>query len=136
VLQSTEQCSATLGMLQKHFGIARHVRELVIRPHAKYHNHFNRFDNATVSSIVRQVAGAKVADAMCLDALVKFQWDAEEMPFFEDMWFALRLGCVSRTMLTLMAYDLINPRNAMQVSAIALYRHFDWVISSQSPKPC
>ena len=108
VLQSTEQCSVTLGMLQKHFEIARHVRELVIRPHAKYHNHFNPFDNPTVSSIVRQVAGARVADAMCLDALVKFQWDAEEMPFFQDMWFALRLGCVSTTTLTFIPYHLIN----------------------------
>ncbi|KAF8800240.1 hypothetical protein BYT27DRAFT_6840104 [Phlegmacium glaucopus] len=88
LLQSAEQCSVTLGMLQRRFDIARHVRELIIRPQAKYHNHFNAFDNATVSSVVRQVAGA-----MCLDALAKFEWDAEDMPFFEDMWFALRLGC-------------------------------------------
>ena len=93
VLHSTEQCIFTLGMLQRRFDIARHVRELVIRPQAK---HFNASDNAAVSSIVQQVAGA-----MCLDALVKFQWDAEEMPLVEDMWFALRLGCVLRGMLAL-----------------------------------
>ena len=89
VLQSAEQCSLTLGMLRRRFDIARHVRELVIRPRTKYNNHFTASDNASVSSIVRQLAGT-----MCLDALVKFQWDAEEMPFYEDMWFALRLGCV------------------------------------------
>lgn len=89
VLQSAEQCSVTLGMLQQRFDIARHVRQLVIKPQAKYHNRFTVSDNATASSVVRQVAGS-----MCLDALVKFQWDAEEMPFFEDMWFALRLGYV------------------------------------------
>ena len=74
-------------MLQRRFDIARHVRELIIRPQVKCHS--NSFDNATASSVVRRVAGT-----MCLDALVKFQWDADEMPFFEDMWFALRLGCV------------------------------------------
>lgn len=89
VLHSAEQCVVTLAMLQRRLDIARHVRELVIRPQAKYH-HFSLSDNIAVSSAVRQVAGA-----MCLDALVKFQWDAEEMPFLEDMWFALRLGCVS-----------------------------------------
>ncbi|KAF9010720.1 hypothetical protein BDQ17DRAFT_1322512 [Cyathus striatus] len=26
-------------------------------------------------------------------ALVKFVWDADEMPYHEDMWFALRIGC-------------------------------------------
>ena len=87
VLHSTEQCTVTLGMLHRRADIARHVRELVIRPQAKHHNRFNTSDNAVVSSIVQQVASA-----MCLDALVRFQWDAEEMPFFEDMWFALRLG--------------------------------------------
>jgi len=96
VLQSAEQCSVTLGMLQRRFDIARHVRELIIRPQVKYHDHFSSFENATASAVVRQIAGA-----MCLDALVKFQWDAEEMPFYEDMWFALRLGCVSRAMLAL-----------------------------------
>ena len=91
VLHSAEQCAVTLAMLQRRLDIARHVRELVIRPQAKYH-HFSPSDNLDVSSAVRQVAGA-----MCLDALVKFQWDAEEMPFLEDMWFALRLGCVSES---------------------------------------
>ena len=96
MLHSTEQCIVTLGMLQRRFDIARHVRELVIRP--QENNRFDASDNIVVSSVVRQVAGA-----MCLDALVKFQWDAEEIPFFDDMWFALRLGCVLRDMLALRA---------------------------------
>lgn len=93
VLHSAEQCAVTLAMLHRRLDIARHVRELVIRPRAKYH-HFSLSDNLAVSSVVRRVAGA-----MCLDALVKFQWDAEEMPFLEDMWFALRIGCVSKSRL-------------------------------------
>ena len=90
VLHSAGQCAVTLAMLHRRLDIARHVRELVIRPQSKYH-HFSPSDNLAVSSVVRRVAGA-----MCLDALVKFQWDAEEMPILEDMWFALRLGCVSQ----------------------------------------
>ena len=93
MLHSAEQCAVTLAMLHRRLDIARHVRELVIKPQAKYH-HFGPSDNLAVSSAVRRVAGA-----MCLDALVKFQWDAEEMPFLEDMWFALRLGCVSKSCL-------------------------------------
>ena len=90
MLHSAEQCAVTLGMLVRRLDIARHVRELVIRPQAKHH-HFSPTDNLVVSSVVQRVAGS-----MSLDALVKFQWDAEEMPFLEDMWFALRLGCVSK----------------------------------------
>ena len=91
MLHSAEQCAVTLAMLCRRLDIARHVRELVIRPQPKHH-HFSPSDNLVVSSIVRSVAGA-----MCLDALVKFQWDAEEMPILEDVWFALRLGCVSKS---------------------------------------
>jgi hypothetical protein len=74
-------------MLQRRFDIARHVRALVIKPQAKHQNYFNASDNVAVSSAVRQVAGS-----MCLDALVNFQWDAQEMPFCEDIWFVLRFG--------------------------------------------
>ncbi|KDR74977.1 hypothetical protein GALMADRAFT_98043 [Galerina marginata CBS 339.88] len=88
ILESVEQCSLTLGMLFRRFDIARHVRELIIRPQVKQKTYFNASDSAIASAAMRKIAGA-----MCLDALVRFQWDADELPFYDDMWFALRLGC-------------------------------------------
>ncbi|KAF8149532.1 hypothetical protein B0H34DRAFT_667733 [Crassisporium funariophilum] len=88
VLQSIEQCSLTLGMLHRRSDIARHVRQLVIRPQVKFRSLFSSMDGAAASAAVRKLAGA-----MCLDALVRFTWDAEELPYYEDMWFALRVGC-------------------------------------------
>ncbi|KAJ3492567.1 hypothetical protein NLJ89_g11208 [Agrocybe chaxingu] len=88
VLESVEQCKGTLGMLSRRADIARHVRKLMIRPQRRHKSTFTTADNAVASSAVR-----KIASAMCLDALVRFQWDADEMPYHEDMWFALRMGC-------------------------------------------
>ena len=63
--------------------VAQHVRELIIS-----------LSKAFISGIDNATAVRKVAGAMCLDALVKFCWDAEESPYNEDMWFALCMGCV------------------------------------------
>lgn len=63
--------------------IARHVRKLVVRPYNKRRK-YSLVDGYTVSSVVRQVA-------VRLDALNTFEWDGEEMPPNEDMWFALRM---------------------------------------------
>lgn len=87
VLGSVEQCRLTLGMLSRTPDIARHIRELVIRPQAKYKSYFSPADNASASYAVRKIASEK-----CLDALVMFKWDADELPYYEDMWFALRVG--------------------------------------------
>ena len=86
-LESVEQCRLTLGMLLRRFDIARHVRNLIIRPHARHSTAFTPAESAAASFAVRKIAGS-----MCLDALVKFQWDADELPWYDDMWFALRLG--------------------------------------------
>ena len=86
VLKSAEECTWTLGMLARRVDVARHVRELIISLSKAL---VSVIDNATASAAVRRVAGA-----MRLDALVKFCWDAEESPYHEDMWFALRMGCV------------------------------------------
>ena len=87
VLESAEQCCLTLGMLLQNPHIARHVRELVVRPQARHKSYFRLADNASVSSLVRQISGE-----FRLDALVSFNWDADEPPYYEDMWFALRVG--------------------------------------------
>jgi hypothetical protein len=44
-------------------------------------------ENEVASEAVRDVAGAGV-----MDALVRFEWDDEELPLVDDMWFALRIG--------------------------------------------
>ena len=86
VLKSAEQCTWTLGMLARRVDVARHVRELIISLSKAF---VSGIDNATASSALKNVAGA-----MPLDALAKFCWDAEESPYDEDMWFAMRMGCV------------------------------------------
>lgn len=44
-------------------------------------------DNEAACAAVREIAGAKI-----MDALVRFEWDDEEVPMLDDMWFALRIG--------------------------------------------
>ena len=39
--------------------------------------------------MVRMLASSKT-----LVSLSKFIWADEELPFYDDMWFALRVGCV------------------------------------------
>ena len=98
-------------MLARRVDVARHVRELIISLSRAL---VSGIDNATASSAVRKIAGA-----MRLDALAKFRWDAEESPYDEEMWFALRMGCafpsVSTSLPSLMGF--------IQVSSIALYRN-------------
>ncbi|PPQ71282.1 hypothetical protein CVT24_012336 [Panaeolus cyanescens] len=88
ILQSVDQCRRTLAMLLRRSDIARHVRELIIRPTPKNNPRFTLLDSAAASAWVR-----RLASSMSLDALVRFTWDSEELPYYEDMWFALRVGC-------------------------------------------
>jgi len=76
-------------MLQCRPEIARHVRELVVRPHTNKKARQGIAVSALASAAVRDTAST-----MRLDALKKFVWDGEEKPYHEDMWFALRMGCV------------------------------------------
>ncbi|KAF8155802.1 hypothetical protein B0H34DRAFT_675927 [Crassisporium funariophilum] len=69
ILQSIEQCSLALGMLHRRSDIARHVRQLVIRPQGKFRLLVRSMNGAAASAAVRKLAGA-----MCLDALVRFTW--------------------------------------------------------------
>jgi hypothetical protein len=111
VLKSAEQCTWTLGMLVRRVDVARHVRELIISLSKTL---VSAIDNATASSAVRKVAGA-----MRLDALAKFCWDAEESPYHDDMWFALRMGYVFPFVPT----SLPSLTRLLQVSSIALCRN-------------
>lgn len=84
----------TLGMLSRRTDIARHVRRLVIRPHARKQN-LTFIENIEVASAIRNIASG-----MCLDALVRFHWDADELPLLDEMWFALRMGYVAEQYIT------------------------------------
>jgi len=75
-------------MLARHVDIARHVRELTIRLQPK-HAALSTNDRQAVCTAVVNVASSKALDALC-----KFVWDADELPFYEDVWFALRVGYV------------------------------------------
>jgi len=75
-------------MLARHIDIARHVRELTIRLQPK-HAALSTSDRQAVCTAVVNVASSKALDALC-----KFVWDADELPFDEDVWFALRVGYV------------------------------------------
>ncbi|KAJ7747250.1 hypothetical protein B0H16DRAFT_1555259 [Mycena metata] len=86
VLNSSKQCLSTLGMLKRRPLIARHVRELVIRP-----SHSN--DESIRNTRAASVAVAEIAASRCLDALSKFAWYDDEIAYHEEMWLALRMCC-------------------------------------------
>ncbi|KAF8904968.1 hypothetical protein CPB85DRAFT_1316043 [Mucidula mucida] len=94
-LNTVEQCVATLGMLLRRPDISRHVRKLIIRPRRPGMYGFNREDSRLVSRLVKQLASERDAKRPepKLDALTTFAWEDEELPFYDDMWFALRMGC-------------------------------------------
>ncbi len=86
-LNSVQECISTLGMLSCRPDIARHVRELTLQIQPKH--------TPTLTTNEREAASAaviQVASSMALDALRRFVWDADELPFHDDMWFALRIG--------------------------------------------
>jgi hypothetical protein len=89
VLKSAKQCTTTLGMLRRRPDIARHVRKLLIKPDSKMSQKDQFLDGVVASAAVREVAMGRQ-----LDALFKFAWHYDELPYHDDMWFALRMGYV------------------------------------------
>ncbi|TFK53529.1 hypothetical protein OE88DRAFT_1717762 [Heliocybe sulcata] len=88
-LSSAQQCSRTLSMLQNRPEVSRHVRQLVVRPDddpRRKRRRYSPVDGYLVSAAVRQAAHK-------LDALHTFIWDGEDLPPYDDMWFALRVCC-------------------------------------------
>jgi hypothetical protein len=127
-LNNIGQCLCTLSMLQRQPEIARHVRELVVRPHTNKKLRQSTAVSALVSAAVRDTAAT-----MRLDALKRFVWDGEERPFFEGMWFALRMGCVAlmHQIVCLGVFTL-----SMKVSTAAIHRNFDWSPSPFANQSC
>jgi hypothetical protein len=72
---------------------ARHVRSLSVSPDSPGGGASSRWgrralpDAYAVSSAVRRAAKH-------LEVLRCFAWDGEELPPYDDMWFALRILCV------------------------------------------
>ncbi|KAJ6625876.1 hypothetical protein B0H10DRAFT_2211745 [Mycena sp. CBHHK59/15] len=89
VLNSAQQCTSTLAMLKRRKDIARHVRELTIRPRRSKKHASNYLEDSRTSS----VAVAEIAASRCLDALSKFAWCHDEGAHHEEMWLALRMCC-------------------------------------------
>ncbi|KAG6336620.1 hypothetical protein ID866_2459 [Astraeus odoratus] len=85
-LDTSEQCEATLSMLNKRPEVARHLQKLVVRFSPASGRHSRMDTNNFVASLVRRLAPK-------LDALNTFIWDAEEMPHSDDVWFALQMSC-------------------------------------------
>ncbi|KZT29125.1 hypothetical protein NEOLEDRAFT_1107909 [Neolentinus lepideus HHB14362 ss-1] len=88
-LSSAYQCSRTLNMLHNRPEVARHVRQLVVRPDddpRRKRRRYSPVDGYLVSAAVRQAA-------LKFDALHTFIWDGEDLPPYDDMWFALRISC-------------------------------------------
>ncbi|KAI0286357.1 hypothetical protein BC826DRAFT_972643 [Russula brevipes] len=92
VLRGPAQCVRTLDMLYARPSRARHVRSLSVSPDSPgvARGRASRWgrsalpDGYAVSSAVRRVARH-------LEVLRHFAWDGEELPPYDDMWFALRI---------------------------------------------
>ena len=125
-LESAEQCRLTLDMLARDQDIARHVRHLTIRPQSKYRSYLTLAENEVASAAVRRTVGSK-----CLDALVGFRWDADEFPCNDDMWFALRAGCVQ-----VIIWVCDRDTDLVQVPAIAVHWNLARCDASASQQSC
>ncbi|KAL1745706.1 hypothetical protein HDZ31DRAFT_35879 [Schizophyllum fasciatum] len=87
-LKSFDKCRITLNMLSRRPDIARHARSLLVSPRSLQRARHVFSDSAVISDMVRMLAASKT-----LVSLGKFVWADEELPFYDDMWFALRAGC-------------------------------------------
>lgn len=127
-LNNIGQCLHTLSMLQQRPEIARHVRELVVRPHTN-----RRLRQGIAVSALASAAVRDAAATMRFDALKKFVWDGEERPYHEDMWFALRMGCVGSG--HRIDYSHL-PTLSMKVSTTSIHRNIRWGASSFAKQSC
>ncbi len=114
-------------MLLRRPDISRHVRKLIIRPRRPGMYGFNREDSRLVSRLVKQLASERDAKRPepKLDALTTFAWEDEELPFYDDMWFALRMGFVD-------AFAIFGRPSYrfIQVFPTAIRQDVTWSVSS------
>jgi len=107
VLRGPAQCIHTLDMLYARPERARHVRSLSVCPDSlsaagRGTGAGGSFSSAAASSRwgrgalpdAYAVSSAVLGVARHLEVLRCFVWDGEELPPYDDMWFALRILCV------------------------------------------
>ncbi len=90
-------------MLHARPGRARHVRSLSVCPDSTSVGRGTGSSSSSSSSRwgrsalpdAYAVSSAVLSVARHLEVLRYFVWDGEELPPFDDMWFALRILCVS-----------------------------------------
>ncbi|KAI0058697.1 hypothetical protein BV25DRAFT_1890725 [Artomyces pyxidatus] len=94
-LRDAPQCVHTLDMLFAHPDRARHIRTLCVRPDAQEGPPRRPVWGRKVLQDGYSVSAAVRRTAMYLEVLRSFIWDGEELPPYDDMWFALRVFCPS-----------------------------------------
>ncbi|VDB95926.1 unnamed protein product [Peniophora sp. CBMAI 1063] len=91
-LRGSIQCIQTLKMLVAHPERARHIRSLCLHPDdhgpfaARIWGRGALFNGYAISGAIRRLASK-------MEILQSFMWDGEELPPYDDMWFALRVFC-------------------------------------------
>jgi hypothetical protein len=104
VLRGPAQCVHTLDMLYARPDRARHVRSLSVCPDTlsarrvrSGSSSSSRWGRSALPDAYA-VSSAVLSVARQLEVLRYFVWDGEELPPYDDMWFALRILCVSHTL--------------------------------------
>ena len=99
VLRGPAQCIHTLDMLYARPDRARHVRSLGVCPdtlsarRGTGSSSSSRWGRSALPDAYA-VSSAVLGVARHLEVLRYFVWDGEELPPYDDMWFALRILCV------------------------------------------
>ena len=95
-LRGSVQCIQTLNMLIAHPERARHIRSLCLHPDdsgpfaTRIWGRGALFNGYAISGAIRRLASK-------MEILQSFEWDGEELPPYDDMWFALRVLCASKS---------------------------------------
>ncbi|KAI0316506.1 hypothetical protein OF83DRAFT_1060236 [Amylostereum chailletii] len=121
-LRGASQCLRTLEMLSMRPDRARHVRSLCVVPD----NHSTGLgtrpvwgravlaDGYAVSAAVRRAASR-------LEVLQRFIWDGEELPPYDDMWFALRVFCPSLKYVAVSLGSILTSPNSHLFDFVGLH---------------
>ncbi|KAI0292701.1 hypothetical protein B0F90DRAFT_224866 [Multifurca ochricompacta] len=92
ILHGPTQCVRTLDMLYVRPDRARHVRALEVSPDSPSSGRTIRWGRGALPSGYTVSSGVRRA-ARYFEVLRSFVWDGEELPPYDDMWFALRIFC-------------------------------------------
>ncbi|KAI0266985.1 hypothetical protein BC834DRAFT_923671 [Gloeopeniophorella convolvens] len=108
-LRGPAQCVRTLEMLHARPERARHVRTLAVHPDGP--RLAPRWGRAALPDGYA-VAGAVRRAAPRLEVLGSFAWNGEELPPYDDMWFALRMFCPRLKVIATTLGSILPPPNS------------------------